>query len=79
VTRFYIDGKWVELDELVEKAEKWDFVRPAMAETIIELNDKLEAIKTKVKEYNDCDWLWDRDVVADSIFKDISKILEGEE
>ena len=33
-----------DLLTLIEKADKWDFVRPAMAKTIIEQNEKLEAI-----------------------------------
>jgi len=45
MTRFYVDGKWVEIDELIEKANNWDKWKPTIS---IELFDKLEAIKDMV-------------------------------
>lgn len=52
VVTVYDDRHWsTDYNILKEKAEKWDFVRPAMAKTMIEQNDKLEAIKNLRQTY----------------------------
>lgn len=51
MTQFYIDGKWVELDELVDKAEKWDEQKREGNYTILCIDEfvdckkKLEAVQ----------------------------------
>lgn len=59
MTQFYIDGKWVELDELVEKAKKWDSYLEHIKDTIPHvslddyeiLEDRLEDIKAYVETF----------------------------
>jgi len=47
-TQFCIDGKFVELDDLIEKTAKWDFVNSVSGftpEKFVEQGKKLKAIK----------------------------------
>ena len=65
-----------EYEAVREKAEKWDVVRPAMANTMLEQKDKLEAIKKIAfdEEYED-----DPYVGEARALEEIKKILEGKE
>lgn len=84
MTRFYIKGRWVELKELVEKAEKWDesveYMRDGnpqyeriirtLEKRIWNLEKKLEAIKNYLIELEDTGRFIDK--------QKLMNILEGE-
>jgi len=52
-TQFYIDGKWVELDELIEKAAKWDEVYDFLK--ISQANIVVEVLKRGLKDSKSMD------------------------
>ena len=50
MTRFYIDGKWVELDELIEKADNWDRRTHLNIDLAVKIEKRLESALTYLDE-----------------------------
>ena len=71
-TQFYIDDKWVELDELVEKARLWDeYIGTSTLQDVIRMKDKLGAIRTLNERFKEVPV-----TMRGEFWKELDKILE---